>query len=284
MAEYSGPILAVVRIQDGLRSIGVSALRASTRRSLRPSGAIVTISSLREHVEEVLLRIREHILDGDAAARLARKRRDTRVGDAARDDDVRPAARVAAAEGEPVPGHPPAPPHPDGSGLAVRAALICTHPHAGASLDPLDRDVELGAGADHDVLEPADVRDDVDGDLRQSDDGIADELARPVPRDLAAAVDVDDRCPVERPLVGLGPLARRIDGTVLEEQHGVLATGGHLRVHLALLLPGLLVVDEVWGEAEVDETHRSRLVPHSGRRRGSMRSSPTEPSALRRTT
>ena len=38
---YSGPILARVLIQSGLRSIGVSVLRASMRSNLRPSGAIV---------------------------------------------------------------------------------------------------------------------------------------------------------------------------------------------------------------------------------------------------
>src|SRR4029453_2696557 len=38
-AVYSGPILARVLIHSGLRSIGVSALRTSRRRSLRPSGA-----------------------------------------------------------------------------------------------------------------------------------------------------------------------------------------------------------------------------------------------------
>src|SRR3546814_12612417 len=37
---YSGPILALVLIHSGLRSIGVSALRTSSRRSLRPFGAV----------------------------------------------------------------------------------------------------------------------------------------------------------------------------------------------------------------------------------------------------
>src|SRR3954449_4416074 len=41
-AVYSGPIRAVVLIHGGLRSIGVSALRASTRSNRRPSGASVT--------------------------------------------------------------------------------------------------------------------------------------------------------------------------------------------------------------------------------------------------
>src|SRR3954454_21522635 len=35
---YSGPITALVLIQDGLRSIGVWALRTSRRSILRPSG------------------------------------------------------------------------------------------------------------------------------------------------------------------------------------------------------------------------------------------------------
>ena len=45
-AVNSGPILAVVRIHDGLRSMGVSALRASTRSMRRPSGVTVTAGSL----------------------------------------------------------------------------------------------------------------------------------------------------------------------------------------------------------------------------------------------
>src|SRR5690349_13293373 len=50
---YSGPILARVLIHSGLRSIGVSALRISRRRSLRPSGAgaVVTRLTLRRRAE-----------------------------------------------------------------------------------------------------------------------------------------------------------------------------------------------------------------------------------------
>src|SRR5918995_2051621 len=39
---YCGPVRALVLIHGGLRSIGVSLLRTSRRRSLRPSGAMVT--------------------------------------------------------------------------------------------------------------------------------------------------------------------------------------------------------------------------------------------------
>src|SRR3712207_843111 len=46
-SEYCGPIRALVRIHEGLRSIGVSLLRTSRRSSLRPSGAIVTNATLR---------------------------------------------------------------------------------------------------------------------------------------------------------------------------------------------------------------------------------------------
>ncbi len=48
---YSGPIVARVLIQDGFFSIGVSALRTSSRSSLRPSGAIVTPSRVRRRAQ-----------------------------------------------------------------------------------------------------------------------------------------------------------------------------------------------------------------------------------------
>src|SRR3954469_17182660 len=41
-SRYSGPIFAVVLIQDGFFSMGTLALRTSSRSILRPSGAIVT--------------------------------------------------------------------------------------------------------------------------------------------------------------------------------------------------------------------------------------------------
>ena len=43
---YSGPIFARVLIHSGLRSIGVSALRASMRNNLRSSGCVVICSPL----------------------------------------------------------------------------------------------------------------------------------------------------------------------------------------------------------------------------------------------
>ena len=45
-ALYSGPIFARVLIHSGLRSIGVSALRTSSRSSLRPSGAGAELTSI----------------------------------------------------------------------------------------------------------------------------------------------------------------------------------------------------------------------------------------------
>ena len=47
-AVYSGPILARVLIHGGLRSMGVSALRTSSRSSLRPSGVTLMAAMLRE--------------------------------------------------------------------------------------------------------------------------------------------------------------------------------------------------------------------------------------------
>ena len=74
---------------------------------------------------------------------------------------------------------------------------------------------------DQRLLEAADVVDDVDV-LGQPDDRVADELAGAVERDLAAAVDVDDRrAAVDGPLPRLGALAGGVDRRVLEQQHRV---------------------------------------------------------------
>src|SRR3954469_7452605 len=43
---YSGPVRSVVLIQEGFFSIGVSALRTSSRSSLRPSGATAVMRRL----------------------------------------------------------------------------------------------------------------------------------------------------------------------------------------------------------------------------------------------
>ena len=63
----------------------------------------------------------------------------------------------------------------------------------------------------------ADVGDDVHR-LGQAHDRVPDELARSVPRDLSASVDVDDGCAVGRALVPRGPRAGGIHRLVLEEQ------------------------------------------------------------------
>ncbi len=81
---------------------------------------------------------------------------------------------------------------------------------------------QLGADVDEQLLGAPHVRDHVDR-VGQQHDRVADELPRPVPGDLAAAVHVDDRRAVERALPRLGALARGVDARVLQQQHGVRA-------------------------------------------------------------
>ena len=71
-----------------------------------------------------------------------------------------------------------------------------------------------------DFLDAPNVIDHVER-LGQPDDRVADELARPVPGDLAAAVGVDDRSVVGRPLVGGGAPSRGVDRRVFEQQQRV---------------------------------------------------------------
>ena len=76
---------------------------------------------------------------------------------------------------------------------------------AAAALDAPDHHAELGAHPDHGLLQPAHMGDDIDGG-RQVHDRVADQLARSMPRDLAAAVHVDDLGSIPGALVWLGPL------------------------------------------------------------------------------
>ncbi len=91
-------------------------------------------------------------------------------------------------------------------------------------------------------------------------DRVADELPGAVEGDLAAAVDLDHRGAVDGSLVGFGALACRVDGGVLEQQHGAGSTLDHLCVHLALALPRLEVVDGLLAQRLEDQfAHHSRL-------------------------
>ena len=118
---------------------------------------------------------------------------------------------------------------------------------------------ERGTGRDHRLLEPADVVDDADR-LGQPDDRVADQLARAVPGDLAAAVDVDDGRAVQRALVRLGPLAGGVDLACSSSSTQARGCPGDLGVHDALQVPGALVVQVL------DDRAAGRGTPESRRR------------------
>ena len=141
--------------------------------------------------------------------------RDAGIGEAARDDRIVGVEVVAAVEREAVHRHALGDPDADGRDL-----VVAVDPHARAPVDPAAVDAELGEHVDQHALEPAHVADDVDR-VRQAQDGIPDELAGPVPGDLAAAVDVDDGSAVGRALGVLGAFAGRVHGRVLQEDDGV---------------------------------------------------------------
>ncbi len=87
-------------------------------------------------------------------------------------------------------------------------------------------DAEIGAGRDQRQLEPPHVADRVDRH-RQPHDRIPDQLARAVPGDPAATVDVDHRRAVDRPLEILGAATGGEDRRVLQQQAGVGDLVGH---------------------------------------------------------
>ena len=104
--------------------------------------------------------------------------------------------------------------------LRCGCTVLAEHPDARAALDAGGLDAEVAADLDQRLLEPSDVADHVER-LGQLDDRVADELAGTVPGDLAAAVDIDDRCAVDRPLEVERALAGGVDRRVLEQQNGV---------------------------------------------------------------
>src|SRR5919106_1023141 len=236
-SRYSGPIRAVVLIQDGFFSIGVALLRTSRRSSRRPSGATLTRSSLRcgphcsgvdgggEQAGQVTFHHRQDLVDADRPAELGRQRRDARVGDAARHDPVEPGQVAVAVEREPVHGHALGDTKADRAQLAVRPTVVGRNPHTAASLDldPAGRDAEVGTDVDEHLLDPTDERNDVDR-IRKPDDRIAHDLPRAVPGDLAAAIDVDHGgSGVQKgAFVRLGALARGEHGLMLEQQDRVV--------------------------------------------------------------
>src|SRR5690606_15101564 len=123
------------------------------------------------------------------ATRHARDRRHAGVADPARHDLVVRREGVAAVEREAVQRHAALDAHADRRDLLF--ARLAVDPHAGAALHLAGVDAVLAQQLDEHALEPAYVAHDLA--LRaDAHDGVADELARPVPRDLAAAVDVDD--------------------------------------------------------------------------------------------
>src|SRR4051812_10487762 len=193
-AAYSGPVLSLIFSHSGLRSIGVSALRASTRSRRRAPGSTTDrLRGGRQCVRQRRLDAVDDVVGGDAGAGEDGQRGDAGVADAAGHDAVVRREVGVAVEREAV--HRDALRDPD----ADRGDLRVLDPDAAAALDPAGRDAVRVAHVDERLLDPAYVTDDVDR-VGQPGDWVADELSGAVPGDLAAAVDVDHRSAVGRSL------------------------------------------------------------------------------------
>ena len=158
-----------------------------------------------------------------AVAEELRHRRDAPVADAARDDVVEHREVGIDVEREAVTRAHRRDLHAD------RGDLLVADPHAGEPVLAVRVDAEAGERVDQRGFEPADVRDDVGravAPLRQRDDRVADELAGPVVRDVAAAVGVHElRADARRRhehVRGIGARAERVDVRVLEQQQVVV--------------------------------------------------------------
>src|SRR5262249_9374483 len=125
------------------------------------------------------------VLHGDWSAQETGDRRDPLVADAAGDDVAEHAEIRIDVEREAVPRTAAGDADADGR------HLLLAHPHAGQALAPAGFDAEVGEDVDEHALDLTDIPDDVAqtrAPLRQRDDGVADELAGPVVRDIAPAI------------------------------------------------------------------------------------------------
>src|SRR6185312_12060031 len=119
-----------------------------------------------------------------------------------------------------VRGHPARDVDADGAELA-RGPL---EPDARQPLDPRRLDAEDRGGADDGLLEIAAIALDVPPVPVEVEDRVADELARPVKRGLAATVGLyhlDLGAVGHVQLLLVRPPAERDDGRVLDHDHGV---------------------------------------------------------------
>src|SRR3954470_10912969 len=112
-------------------------------------------------------------------------RRHPAVGDSTGHDQPESRQVGAHVQGEAMARHPARNPDPDCGELVF--ATRGTGPDAGQALDPSRGDAEGGDGTDQDVLEVADIAMDIAAIRLEIDDGVADELPRPVVGDVPAA-------------------------------------------------------------------------------------------------
>ena len=113
---------------------------------------------------------------------------------------------------------------------------VAGYPGTATAVDAARLHAEVTADTDHGFLKALHVGNDVDG-LGQRDDRIADQLAGPVPGNVAAAVDINDRRARigDRAVKRGGALARRVHRVVLEQQARVRDVAANaLLVHLPL--------------------------------------------------
>ena len=212
-----------------------------------------------ENLGQVAFHPAEHVLDSGRLAELGRQAGHPGVPDAARHEPAEPVQVAVAVQGEAVHGHAPRHPDPDRGDLALRLA---GYPYPAASLDPGGGDPGVRAGPHQRFLDGPHVGDHVDW-LAEPDDRVPDELAGPMPGDLAAPVHLHHRRPgvTQRPVERAGPLPGREYRLVLQQEARIRDLVLHpLPVNLALQFPAAQVGNGLLAEAEM---HVDQLVSHA---------------------
>lgn len=180
------------------------------------------------------------VIHSGRSSEFARHRSDPRIRYATRHDPLRPSQVAVNVQRQPV--HRDTACHPHSNGRDLSLAGFAT-PHTAASRDALSVDIEITTRANRRFLQPPDECDNIER-LRQRNDRIDNELARAMPGNPSAAVDVDHAATVDRTVFRLGAPSGSEHVAVLQQQHGRLSLSrGNTGVYLALLIPCELIVN-----------------------------------------
>jgi hypothetical protein len=184
----------------------------------------ILLRALGENLGEAQFCQGEYFVDRYVPAKFGTERCNASISDATGDDSFEPTHIAIAVEGEPVHGCAAGNAHADGSNLSLRTSadegFVGGHPDSATSLDAHCCQAKVGTDVDQGSLKATHMGNDIDG-LGEANDGVANKLARAVPRDSATAIYVHHWSAIRGSILGWSASSGGVHRRMLEQQDGV---------------------------------------------------------------